>query len=317
MVVESFFNSYDGFHWAKIAIWGDEGLAAVNRGWTLSNAYKPTNTTGPGQWHGVPYDEEILDAEYEHLAIVPDPRYAESMILTPEKFKAYNDSKAADLKRYANSKEKKPMGLKVYKRVVENTKELDVENLYVELPKSKKEVSFAQVINAADTYLNMAGYASEDHMVKVGNEEMTVKKLAKGYTDCMNELEKMKNADSEDEDDDAVENEDVTQPTSGDALGEDEDDKLYNEDDEEVEEDSEDSAKDKTKNKSKKNSDELAAKRLAAARRLVAQFDTPKTGNNFERLKNAHRRGAPVDPEVESRTFSDGIARGNELFGSN
>jgi hypothetical protein len=42
----------------------------------LSCAYIPTKTDGkPGLWHNVPYDETILDGEYTHFAVVPNPRY--------------------------------------------------------------------------------------------------------------------------------------------------------------------------------------------------------------------------------------------------
>ena len=44
--------------------------------YSVSCAYNPTKTSGQGgEWHNVPYAEEILDGELTHLAIVTNPRY--------------------------------------------------------------------------------------------------------------------------------------------------------------------------------------------------------------------------------------------------
>lgn len=174
-VVESFYNPTDGKTWAKFLVVSDKGHEAIRNGWRLSNAYIPKKFAGGGLWNGVQYAKEITDAEFEHLAIVHDPRYAESTILNPEQFKEYNEEKTLELKRVANNKGESSM-LKFFKKTkVENT--LDIENTMVELPKSKKEVSLAQVINEMDAIHNMHGYANGDHMVKVGEEEMSVNEL--------------------------------------------------------------------------------------------------------------------------------------------
>ena len=71
--------------------------------WKLSNCYSPTNQTDGGKWHAVEYEKNIKSAVYDHLAIVPDPRYSESIILTPEEFKVYNEQKEIELKKLSNS----------------------------------------------------------------------------------------------------------------------------------------------------------------------------------------------------------------------
>ena len=44
--------------------------------YSVSCAYNPTKTSEQaGEWHNVPYAEEILDGELTHLAIVKNPRY--------------------------------------------------------------------------------------------------------------------------------------------------------------------------------------------------------------------------------------------------
>ncbi len=188
-VVESFYNSADGKHWVKFVIVSERGLHAVESGMRLSNAYLPTQYKSGGLWNGVQYDKEVSAAEYEHLAIVRNPRYEESVILTPEQFKTYNSERELELMKIANSKDEpkgeKKMAFKFFKRAkVENS--VDIETTVVELPQSKKELTIAECILGMDKVLNMAGYADDSHMVKLDNgKEMSVKDMK----DCMNKME--------------------------------------------------------------------------------------------------------------------------------
>jgi hypothetical protein len=194
-VSESFYNPPDGKHWVKFIVVTDEAKQAIKSGWKLSNAYVVKSFGQGGLWHGVEYSKEVSDAVYEHMAIVNDPRYEESIILSPEAFKKYNEDKDGELKRLANSKdqtkgEKKMANFEFYKRArVENS--IDIESTFVELPKSRKEMSIAQLIVEQDKVQNMAGYASPDHMVKVNEEEMSVKDLVKKHMDMCNEMAEM------------------------------------------------------------------------------------------------------------------------------
>jgi len=204
-VVRSFFNKADGKHWVEFMVVSETAEQAIGNGWKLSNAYVPKSTAPGGQWHGVDFKNEITAGEYEHLAIVPRPRYEESVILTPEEFKAYNQAKEAELLRIANSKDTKGASMfKFFKREkVENSADFD--SMSVELPTSKKEMTLADIIKGYDKVVNMAGYAAEDHVVKVGNEEMSVKDLVANYQSKCNEIEVMKKP----KDDEKKENEAV------------------------------------------------------------------------------------------------------------
>ena len=104
-VIESFYLPEDGSHWAKIIIVSDKGHDAVGKGWAVSNAYVPDNFAGSGEWHNIPYDREITDAHYTHLAIVANPRYEEALIMTPEEFKQYKAGKKEQLNQLQNSKQ--------------------------------------------------------------------------------------------------------------------------------------------------------------------------------------------------------------------
>lgn len=192
-VVRSFFNPADGKHWVEFLIVSDKGHNAIRNGWKLSNAYIPKEFAGGGQWHGVDYAKEVRRGEYEHLAIVPNPRYSESVIMTPEEFKLYNEDKELELKRLANSKGEEPM-LQFFKKAkVENS--ADLEGTVVVLPKSKVEKSVLQLVNEMDDYqlkMKEPQMANGEHHVMVGEHKMSVNELVAKHMAACNELEEMK-----------------------------------------------------------------------------------------------------------------------------
>lgn len=288
-VVESFYNASDGKTWAKFIIVSDRGMEAIRRGYRLSNAYIPKSFGHSGLWNGVEYQKEVLDGEFEHLAIVQNPRYEESVIMTPEQFKEYNERKTIELKSVANSKGDNQM--KFWKKAkIENS--IDLESTMVEMPKSKKELSLATIVNEYDAVLNMQGYASDDHMVKVGNEEMSVKDLVKAHQAKCNEMDEMKkmNADGKDLDEDKKENEGLDIDQMGDVGDRGGDKSLDNEEDEEEEK------------KKKENAEKEAVKKNSAKAKALA-------------LKNANLKNR--DEEVVSVDLSDRqVARGKDRYGS-
>lgn len=195
-VVRSFYNSADGKHWVEFIVVSDRGHESIRNGWRLSNSYIPKEFTGGGLWHGVEYAKEVTRAEYEHLAIVPDPRYDESVILTPEKFKAYNEDKLAELKRLQNSKGEQSMFefLKRKTEKVENAKELEA--MSVILPKSKVEKTLSTILNEADEHemhkMNDDMMADPEHHVMVGNEKMKVHELVAKHQGMYNDYMELK-----------------------------------------------------------------------------------------------------------------------------
>lgn len=188
-VVESFYNAVDGKTWAKFLITTDIGLKAISDGWKLSNAYQPKDFAAGGLWNGVSYEREVTEAEYEHLAIVPNPRYDESIILTPEQFKKYNETKKIELTRVANSQGEKSVFTIFKKEKIENA--LDMEKMSIVLPKSKIEISLKDLVGEMDTIKNMHGYASGEHMVKSGDDEMSVNEMIDCYGKMKSSLEKI------------------------------------------------------------------------------------------------------------------------------
>lgn len=103
-VVKSFYNEFDGWHWAEILV-NDEGQSLFNKGWTVSNAHRPDRIGGGGVHNNQKYDHTVDSSEYEHLAITDSPRYEGALVLTPDEFKVYNEEKDKEIQSLKNSKE--------------------------------------------------------------------------------------------------------------------------------------------------------------------------------------------------------------------
>lgn len=219
-VIESFYNSADACHWAKMILISDKAKTAVlNNRWRLSNAYMPKNYGPGGMSKGVEYQKEVMAAEFEHLAIVDDPRYEDSIILSPEQFLAHNNERIISLNKIANAnivkpKEKHSMFEFFKKSKVEASTDLD--ETLVKLSDGR-EVSITQLINEADMMKKPSDkeapeekkaqakpegeqgkkpeMCNEEHHVAMKNgETMSVKDLKDRHDkmqDCMNTMSEM------------------------------------------------------------------------------------------------------------------------------
>lgn len=244
-VIESFYNARDGKHWTKFIVVTDAGEMAVQKGWKLSNCYDPLVFGSGGTWNGMKYNRQVMHGKYEHLAIVPNPRYEESIILTPEQFKRYNEDLDLDLKRLANSKEKRHMAWSIFSRKkVELDKKL--KNAVVFLPKSKKEVSLRQLVEDADkSYAKGGRVANSKDRIKIDGEIMTIKDLVEFNDELLEQIKELKKKLKNAKNADYCENEDDEE------LDEEiDEEEMENEDDEEEDEEEEEE-KSKTKNRKK------------------------------------------------------------------
>lgn len=304
-VIESFFNSSDGKHWVKFITVSDKAERAIKNGFKLSNAYRPKSFSKGGLWNGVSYLKEIIEGEYEHLAIVNNPRYEESEILNPEQFKDYNDNKFLELKRLSNSKGDSIMKFSIFKKSkVENA--FDPE-LSIILPKSGKEMTFVQIINSMDEMEDAKKknevMADMDHKVKMHDGSMcNVAELMEKHKAMHDELEMMKK-EKKDSSDEEGKKEDELEKESGLAK---------EEHDVEVEGDlSNDESEDKDAKKKALQLAEHEEKEIEAAKKKNAKAKA-------DALKNAHihafKNAAESAQVIE--LASDKVARGKSLYGS-
>jgi hypothetical protein len=297
-VVESFYNAADGKHWCKFITVTDEAdKAIIEKKMRLSNAYIPKSFSAGGIWNGVEYDKEIIEGEFEHLALVNNPRYEESVIMTPDEFKKYNLDKENELKKLSNSKGVKRMGkFSFFKREkVENS--ADLESMSITLPKSGKEKTITQIINDADEAEmkkndEMANGVEADpsHKVKLHDGSMcNVGELVEKHKALNEEHKKLQDAHEE-------------LKKAHDAL---EKEHGLSEVEEKV---------DVEGDKHNVEDEEAKKKALELAEHEEKEIVEAKKKNNFDKLKNAPKLVNEECAKVE--LSEDQVARGRVRYGS-
>ena len=80
-VFNVWFNPEDGWYWCDGIIYDKEAQKLINNGWSVSCSYNYTQSAEGGTENNIPYDIEFLDGEFEHLAIVENPRYERANIV--------------------------------------------------------------------------------------------------------------------------------------------------------------------------------------------------------------------------------------------
>lgn len=205
-VTDSFYNEKDGWFWCKFMVIDDEGHEKVNAGWSVSNAYIPSQVGNAGTKHNVPYNREFLNGDFTHLAIVPNPRYEDAKIFTPEQFKAYQDEKNQQLNELKNSKteEKKGLIMNFFKMKKEEVSKVDAD-CFVEITNDDGTVSEIAVKDMVDTILNAKKEDEKETMnmddeVEVGDEKMSLKELINKYQEMKTPKDEKSNECDEVED---------------------------------------------------------------------------------------------------------------------
>jgi hypothetical protein len=74
------YDPVDGWWYAVGTVHNEEAKQAIREIGYVSCAYDVKGLGGPGDYHNLPYHEEITAFEGEHLAIVDNPRYEEATI---------------------------------------------------------------------------------------------------------------------------------------------------------------------------------------------------------------------------------------------
>lgn len=190
VVSDSGYDEKSGWYWVDMMIWDEETQNNIdNEGFSVSCAYDVTEaSTEGGTVHNVDYDEEVLNGEYIHMAVVPNPRYEKAWIIKNSKTKGegfklmFKRKKNAPLKNQEPPKEEKKE-----EEVLENMEdgvvqledgtEIPLSEL-VEMYKAKK----------SETVENSESVYSMDDEIEIDGEKMTIK-------DMYNMCKSMENAE--------------------------------------------------------------------------------------------------------------------------
>lgn len=306
-VTDSFYNENDGWFWCKFLAIDDAAHEVVAKKWSVSNAYIPTDWSESGKHNNVDYDRKMLNGEFTHLALVPNPRYEEACIMSPEDFKLYQEIKKAQLAELKNSKpdeqiiltEQKPMlkFFKTSKQEITNADEI-TDDTFVEFQGRKISVKdLNEIMNAKkndmrsemrknkDEDEDKAKEERENEVFDMDGEDVTMNELK----DCYRASKKMKKNGKKAKENDYEDDEKETKAEEREN------------DDSEEDDDEDDDGRDGGENRKK---DEEGRK------------DNKKEKKNskyFNEMRNAHLNQEVRRVVIE--TPMDKLARGRSIFG--
>jgi hypothetical protein len=90
------YDSETGWYYADMIIWNEDTKKNIDEnGYSVSCAYVPNEVLGSGKYHGIDYDEEVVNGVYTHMAIVENPRYEASVVY--ENSKKYKTKKNSEV----------------------------------------------------------------------------------------------------------------------------------------------------------------------------------------------------------------------------
>lgn len=192
------YDEKSGWYYVDMMIWNKETQDNIDKnGYSVSCAYDvlKTDTTG-GTYHNVPYDEEVLDGNYVHMAVVPNPRYEKAWII--KNSNSQEGSVKIKLFKKKPLKNEAPKEPEVEEEVVENAESgvIELEDgtqipvaEAIEMYKAKK----SEELENAGQVLNM-----EDE-IEIDGEKVSVKELmaACGKGDAMENAEPAQDDDAE------------------------------------------------------------------------------------------------------------------------
>lgn len=187
VVAESFWNKYDGEWWIKFVAISDDAKKAIANGWGVSNCYDHLVRGNGGTCINVKYDSEIIGGQFQHLAIVPNPRYEDAKIYTEEEYNNYIEQKKQKLDKITNSKGENNMKI---------LNEADVKDLL--LSKDSK----ITVGEAIEVLMNSKKVIDQEAEIMLANgEKISVSELINACKKNEDKEEEKENEDKEEEKD--------------------------------------------------------------------------------------------------------------------
>lgn len=210
-VTEVYQDEYSGWFYCKFLLTNDEAKDKVAQGYSVSCGYKVLATKPGGEWHAIKYDEEITELEFNHLALVINPRYEDCRI--------YENSKGAA--KVIKQEEQKMF--KLFSRQKKQDERYNTADLFVDVDGEKVSVDELLKYNSVD----MQEIGEQSEIEDADGNKIKVADLVNSYR--ANKKNEKKDDDKENEDDEDKENEEEDE----DKKNEEDKDKKENEDEEE------------------------------------------------------------------------------------
>lgn len=138
------FSSDDGWFWCSGIITDDKAIKLIENGYNVSCQYRIIDyaDNDEGKLHNAnPYDKEILNGVFEHLAIVENPRYEDAFIAVNAYIATNNDFNEDDHPRDDEGKFTDGNGSKTFDDKIKDIKPIQIERTSIPQFESKKELS--------------------------------------------------------------------------------------------------------------------------------------------------------------------------------
>lgn len=306
-VVKSFYNEFDGAWWTEMLVVSDKGHEAIKKGWAVSNCYSPTEYGAGGSYHDIDYQKEIKNGEYEHLAIVPNPRYEESVIMTPEEFKEFNEGKKQEIEKLKNSKENEML-----------TQE-DMEAVVAKVMNSLSEPIALAVKNAMEAKAeeDKKNAADEDRRNLINSiSELSAKaegEFAEGLDEKVRSIVEMASKLGNSEDKEEAKENECGEPKKDNEAEEKKEEEKENASEEKAEEKDSEKSEEAKDNSADEDKKEDACGKNEGGEEEKKEEKKENSKGFFSMLKNAKAKsqdGSAVD------TMARGLALGKQRYGS-
>jgi hypothetical protein len=296
-VVSNVEYTNDGWYSCSGVIWDKEALDLIGKGWSVSCTYEVLETTGvSGERNNVPFDDELVNGRFLHLAIVPNPRYEKATITL------MNSKGKGMWKNIFNSKKLKNSEEKEKDMAKQNEADTD---------KNALKNKIMEHINGAIKGDKKVDGEGEDSWYKELREMLD--KLA--YT--KSEDEKSNSDDSEKEEEEKKDNseedkEDKENKCNSDDSEKDKEEKDNSEDDSDEDADKKDNSEDEDKEKEEKSNEDDSEKE-EDKKDNSEEEDKKDVKDNSKDLNRLHNSGLEIKKSGYESEKSR-LALGNKLF---
>jgi hypothetical protein len=164
--------------YAHFVIEDDEAVKLLQQGYGVSTAWIGQKYASGGTFNNCPYDKEVIEAKYEHLAIVKNPRYemAFNPIFCNSKDRHNNDN----IDNIINVEKKESISMigKLFKKIIQKEEVMVNSNEEYTVEVDGKELPLKEAIEQIKLNAKEEAKCNE---VDVDGEKMSVNELVDAY----------------------------------------------------------------------------------------------------------------------------------------
>ena len=296
IISEVSYNQADGWYYCSGIVWDENAIKNIEElGWSVSCTYVITDEGGGGVYHDMKYDVEFMNGDFEHLALVENPRYEEATIVL--------NSKGEPIRKVARDMIKKPISSN-------ETQDNGGTAMLMFQKKSENE----KIMEDVKKFISNMKDGIEALCKKVGNEKA---KLLEPLTKAMNEAGEAFSVNAKEGDDDEDEKKKKENEAKAKAAKEEKEKKEKEENESEAESAKDDDDKEKeneSENESEDDEDEKDEKKAKAKKSKSAKNESDAE-DELEKSKKARNEAPKEDAQATGyMTMAEREKLGKELF---